>query len=178
MMFLLRTAFWLAVVLALLPSFGPKASTPAATGVEATEAVTAASATLGDMFQFCSRQPNACATGVHLASAIGQRAQAGAKMIYGMVGDKLAKTEGAGDESTSANLPTADVKVSQNTLTPADLTPAWRGSRRKGQGRDLNGTDCSRGTSRAVHGGNVPAMAIRGGAAYLKVADAQAAEPS
>jgi hypothetical protein len=134
MMFLLRTAFWLAVVLALLPSFGPKASTPAATGVEATEAVTAASATLGDMFQFCSRQPNACATGVHLASAIGQRAQAGAKMIYGMVGDKLAKTEGAGDESTPANLSTADVKVSQNTLTPADLMPVWRGSRQRDKG--------------------------------------------
>jgi Family of unknown function (DUF5330) len=128
MMFLLRTAFWLAVVLALLPSFGPKASAPAATGVEATEAVTAASETLGDMFQFCSRQPNACAAGVHIASAIGQRAQAGAKMLYGMVGEKLAKTEAGGD-GAPASPPAGDVKVSQNTLTPADLMPAWRGTR-------------------------------------------------
>jgi hypothetical protein len=130
MMFLLRTAFWLAVVLALLPSFGPKASTPAATGVEATEAVTAASETLGDMIQFCSRQPNACAAGIHLASAIGQRAEAGAKMLYGMVGERLAKTESAGEESA----PPVDVKVSQNTLTPADLLPAWRGPRHKDKG--------------------------------------------
>jgi hypothetical protein len=129
MMFLLRTAFWLAVVLALLPSFGPKASAPAATGVEATEAVTAASETLGDMIGFCSRQPNACATGVHLASAIGQRAQAGAKMLYGMVGEQLAKTEGAAEDGAPANASAADVKVSQNTLTPADLMPAWRGPR-------------------------------------------------
>ena len=52
-----------------------------------------------------------------------------------MVGDKLAKTEGAGDESTPANLSTADVKVSQNTLTPADLMPVWRGSRQRDKGR-------------------------------------------
>jgi hypothetical protein len=129
MMFLLRTAFWLAVVLALLPSFGPKASAPAASGVEATEAVTAASETLGDMIGFCSRQPNACATGVHLASAIGQRAQAGAKMLYGMVGEQLAKSEGAAEDGAPANASAADIKVSQNTLTPADLMPAWRGPR-------------------------------------------------
>jgi Family of unknown function (DUF5330) len=132
MMFLLRTAFWLAVMLALLPSFAPKAAAPAATGMEATEAVTAASETLGDMFQFCSRQPNACAAGVHLASAIGQRAQAGAKMLYGMVGEKLAKSEGAAEETASANA--SDVKVSQNTLTAADLVPAWRGQRHKEKG--------------------------------------------
>jgi hypothetical protein len=137
MMFLLRTAFWLAVVLALLPSFGPRASLPAAAsvegkGVEATEAVAAASETLGDMIGFCSRQPNACATGIHLASAIGQRAQAGAKMLYGMVGEKLARTEGAGDDKRPANAP--DLKVSQNTLTPADLMPTWRGTRTKDKG--------------------------------------------
>ena len=146
MMFLLRTAFWLAVVLALLPSFGPKASAPAATGVEATEAVTAASETLGDMFQFCSRQPNACAAGVHIASAIGQRAQAGAKMLYGMVGDKLAKTEGAGDDGATASTP--DLKVSQNTLTAADLTPAWRGTRPRTRARSER-TLPPRGTRRA-----------------------------
>jgi hypothetical protein len=132
MMFLLRTAFWLAVMLALLPSFAPKAAAPAATGMEATEAVAAASETLGDVFQFCSRQPNACAAGVHLASAIGQRAQAGAKMLYGMVGEKLAKSEGVAEESASANA--SDVKVSQNTLTAADLVPAWRGQRHKDKG--------------------------------------------
>jgi Family of unknown function (DUF5330) len=134
MMFLLRTAFWLGVVLALLPSFGPKASAPAATGVEATEAVTAASETLGDMFQFCRRQPNACATGVHLASAIGQRAQAGAKMLYGMVGEKLAKSEGGAEDSAATNVSATDVKMSQNTLTPGDLVPAWRGPRHKDKG--------------------------------------------
>jgi Family of unknown function (DUF5330) len=122
MMFLLRTAFWIGVVLALLPTFGPKQSAPAA-GFGATEAVTAASATFGDMIQFCNRQPEACAAGAQFASAFGQRAEAGAKMLYEIVGEKLAK--GAADTDTTASL-------SQSTLTSADLAPAWHGPHRKG----------------------------------------------
>jgi hypothetical protein len=122
MMFLLRTAFWIGVVLALLPTFGPKQSAPAA-GFGATEAVTAASATFGDMIQFCNRQPEACAAGAQFASAFGQRAEAGAKMLYEIVGEKLAKS--AADTDTTASL-------SQNTLTSADLAPVWRGPHRKG----------------------------------------------
>ena len=124
-MFLLRTAFWIGVVLALLPTFGPKQSAPAA-GFGATEAVTAASATFGDMIQFCNRQPEACAAGAQFASAFGQRAEAGAKMLYEIVGEKLAKANGPADAAdTTAGL-------SQNTLTSADLTPAWRGPHRRG----------------------------------------------
>ena len=125
-MFLLRTAFWIGVVLALLPTFGPKQSAPQAAGVGATEAVTAASATFADMIQFCNRQPDACAAGAQFASAFGQRAQAGAKMLYEIVGEKLAKADGG-----AADAPTGDVKLSQSTLTPADLMPAWHGPQRK-----------------------------------------------
>src|SRR5271170_7388757 len=110
MMFLLRTAFWIGVVLALLPTFGPKQSAPAA-GFGATESVTAASATFGDMIQFCNRQPEACAAGAQFASAFGQRAEAGAKMLYQIVGEKLAKADGG-----AADAPTGDVKLSQSTL--------------------------------------------------------------
>jgi hypothetical protein len=125
MMFLLRTAFWIGVVLALLPTFGPKQSAPAA-AFGATEAVTAASATFGDMIQFCNRQPEACAAGAQFASAFGQRAEAGAKMLYGIVGEKLAKANGAADAADTTS------SLSQNTLTSADLAPAWRGPHRKG----------------------------------------------
>jgi Family of unknown function (DUF5330) len=131
MMFLLRTAFWIGVVLALLPTFGPKQSAPQAAGVGATQAVTAASATFADMIQFCNRQPDACAAGAQFASAFGQRAQAGAKMLYEIVGDKLAKTDGGAD---AADGPTGAVKLSQSTLTPADLELPWRGPHRKDKG--------------------------------------------
>jgi uncharacterized protein DUF5330 len=129
MMFLLRTAFWIGVVLALLPTFGPKQSAPQAAGVGTTEAVTAASATFADMIQFCNRQPDACAAGAQFASVFGQRAQAGAKMLYEIVGEKLAKADAG-----AADVPTGGVKLSQSTLTSADLALAWRGTQRKDKG--------------------------------------------
>jgi Family of unknown function (DUF5330) len=128
MMFLLRTAFWIGVVLALLPTFAPKPSAPSATGFNATEAVTAASATFGDMIQFCNRQPDACAAGAQFAAAFGQRAQAGAKMLYDMVGERLAMetTDSVGQPAGVQSRP------SQNTLTAADIALSWRGPRHKG----------------------------------------------
>src|SRR3981081_3386937 len=83
MFFLIRMAFWLSVVLVLLPSGGAKqnAAEPGAE-IGAVEAVSAASATVGDMRQFCTRQPEACALGSQAAVAFGQRAQAGAQMGY------------------------------------------------------------------------------------------------
>ena len=130
-MFLLRTAFWIGVVLALLPTFGPKQSAPQAAVVGAAEAMTAASATFADMIQFCNRQPDACAAGAQFASAFGQRAQAGAKMLYEIVGEKLAKVDGGAD---AADAPARDAKPSQSTLTSADLAPAWRSPHRKDKG--------------------------------------------
>jgi len=131
MMFLLRTAFWMGLVLALLPTFGAKQATAPAPGFGATEAVTAASATFADMIQFCSRQPEACAAGAQFASAFGQRAEAGAKMLYEIVGQKLGKADAA---DASGSVPTGEAKPSQHTLTSADLVPAWHGPNRKDRG--------------------------------------------
>jgi uncharacterized protein DUF5330 len=76
MRFLLRMAFWLTVILALLPSDG---SQPTPTiNVSALEAMLAAKATVTDMGSFCGRQPDACSVGSQAAAAIGHRAQAGA----------------------------------------------------------------------------------------------------
>src|ERR1700722_5726875 len=58
MFWLFRMALILGVILALLPSGGSKqiAATPRA-NVGASDAVTAASATVSDMWNFCTRQP-------------------------------------------------------------------------------------------------------------------------
>ena len=80
MRFLLRMAFWLGVILVLLPSGGSQ-PTPKAQ-VSATDAVSAAKAAVVDMRQFCERQPEVCVVGSQAAVTIGQRAQAGAKMLY------------------------------------------------------------------------------------------------
>ena len=121
MFFLLRVAFWLTVVLVLLPSGG---SLPGAkTNIGATEAMAAAGAAVSDMGSFCSRQPNACVVGAQAASALGQRAQAGAKMVY----DFLSEHSVRGDPSSVTNGTGRKWPVSQDTLMASDLEPAWQG---------------------------------------------------
>src|SRR3954470_4316376 len=91
MFFLIRVAFWLSIVVLLLPtgSQQPK-STPT---IETAEAVSAASAAVSDMRQFCSRQPDACSVGSQAAVAFGYKAQAGAKMLYEFLTEALAPGE-------------------------------------------------------------------------------------
>jgi len=130
MFFLLRMAFWLSVVLILLPS-GTAQQTPAS-NVNTSEAISAASATVADLRGFCSRQPEACSVGSQVAVAIGYKAQAGAKVLYDFLTEALApKDTGALPHGTAPRGGAPKVEQvksnSQNTLTPADLAPAWRG---------------------------------------------------
>jgi len=120
MFFLLRTAFWLSIVIALLPS--PESMKPDS-GVGAAQAVSAASATFSDMSQFCARQPDACQIGSQALSHFGHKAQASAKWLYDTLTSKSAAMQ------TPAELAKAVAEGdSQNTLTQADTMPAWRGT--------------------------------------------------
>ena len=92
MFFLLRMAFWLSIVLILLPT-GTSQQVPA-NSVGATDAISAASATVGDLRQFCTRQPDACTVGSHVATELGYKAQAGAKMLYEFLSDSMATKDG------------------------------------------------------------------------------------
>ena len=80
MFFLLRVAFWLSIVLILLPSgdYQPKTAAPS---IGAADAIGAATAAVSDMSGFCQRQPDACEVGGQAAVALGQRAQAGARSV-------------------------------------------------------------------------------------------------
>src|SRR5262249_54707954 len=128
MFFLSRMAFWLGLVLVLLPS--GSSQRPQGSQVAASEAISAASATVGDWRQFCARQPEACRVGSQVASQLGSRAQAGGKMFYDFVTETLRRKEPGGDNARHDGKPAdralAD-KDSQNTLTPADLAAPWRG---------------------------------------------------
>ncbi len=67
MFFLLRMAFWLGLVLVLLP----REKTPESEKlpqIRASEAVSAATAAVSDMSQFCKRQPAACDVGGQAAT--------------------------------------------------------------------------------------------------------------
>ena len=130
MFFLLRMAFWLTIVLVLLPtgSSAPRASSPQ---IDAVDAVVAAGAAVSDVGGFCDRQPEACKVGAQAASVIGQRAQAGAAMVYDFIQERMTRSESgaSGDAkpvSASMKQPPA-FAGSQTTLKPTDLEPAWHG---------------------------------------------------
>lgn len=150
MFFLLRMAFWLSVVLILLPT-ATSQSVPA-NSVGATDAISAASATVGDLRQFCTRQPDACTVGSHVATELGYKAQAGAKMLYEFLTNSMATKDGGknggsptgtvshfgkADLDKPAMDPAAFNRASQNTLNSTDLTPAWRGPARKDAKRNI-----------------------------------------
>jgi hypothetical protein len=114
MFFLLRVVFWLGVVCVLLPS-GEKA--PATPHIDTASAVTAAGAAVSDMRGFCDRQPQACVIGGKVATAIGQRAEAGARTLYELISTKLNEKSETKPIQTSAS----------GTLTESDLSAVWHG---------------------------------------------------
>ena len=122
MFFLLRMAFWLGLVLVLLPREKTPESdkTPQ---IGASEAVSAATAAVSDMGQFCKRQPAACEVGGQAATAIGQRAQEGARQLYKIITDKKpdhTSSIGAGAEAVRTDASRRD------TLTEDDVAVEWR----------------------------------------------------
>lgn len=84
MFFLLRTAFWLTIVLALIPLGTPQAEdTSNQPGVDPVSAFMAAQETVSDIGGFCSRNPKACETGGQAIAAIGSQAAEGAGIVLG-----------------------------------------------------------------------------------------------
>ena len=153
MVFLLRLTFWLGLVLVLLP----RDRTPESEKlpqIGASEAVSAATAAVSDMSQFCKRQPTACEVGGQAATVIGQRAAEGARKVYSIITDKTEKADKAdqadkthkvdkkapgADKSdkkapdhtgTIGNVADAEVSLAgeaaRDTLTPDDLALEWR----------------------------------------------------
>jgi uncharacterized protein DUF5330 len=125
MFFLLRMAFWLGLVLVLLPrDKAPDAAKGPQIG--ASEAVSAATAAVSDMSQFCARQPAACEVGGQAAAVIGQRAQDGAKKLYRIITDKRPPDHtGSINAMASAEEATSEENVQHDTLTPEDLQTEW-----------------------------------------------------
>ena len=125
MFFLLRMVFWLGLVLVLLPRDKTPESDKAPQ-IGASEAVQAATAAVSDMSQFCKRQPAACEVGGQAATAIGQRAQEGARKLYQIITDKKAPDH-TGSIGGVDNVEALAGLAPRDTLTPDDLQVDWRG---------------------------------------------------
>ena len=123
MMFLIRTAFWLIVLILLLPTDDRQRS----------EVYGTAEAAVKDVTSFCARNPETCAKGKDAFSVFMQKAQFGARMLMDFFNDE---TGSGGDASaslfdseaaTTAEPASFDMSGSKDTLNPEDREEAWSG---------------------------------------------------
>lgn len=122
-MFLLRTAFWLILIILLLPTDETKQRQVFGT----------AEAAINDISGFCDRNPNACEMGMNAFQSFSEKAQFGAKMLIAFVKDigadnnTTASVEREPLASGSDQTTGRDVahQIMDGTLTADDLKPAW-----------------------------------------------------
>ncbi len=107
MFFLLRTAFWIGLVILLLP-IGTGEEGDEASGVSAFEALAAAQSTVSDLSGFCSRNPSTCETGGQALQTFGAKARESARLVYEYLDDTVAKPEEIVSLDDAQSLATAD----------------------------------------------------------------------
>jgi hypothetical protein len=131
MMFLIRTAFWLLILILLLPTDREQQARIYGTAQSA----------VNDVAGFCDRNPQTCATGQDALDVVAKKAEFGAQVLIGFIEQQT----GASGESAPFVSPsdgnvmpvpaaaspvdpvTWDTNSSQDTLLPKDREAAWSG---------------------------------------------------
>ncbi len=93
-MFIIRSAFWLSLVIIFMPGVE---SEEQASRFDAQEAYKAAQSTYDDFSGFCDRNPAVCETGGQMLTAFGKKARDSAQYVYRYLDDKV------GDDEKSSN---------------------------------------------------------------------------
>jgi hypothetical protein len=115
MFFLLRCAFWLSLVVLLIPiGETSNENTGANRSVSTFEAIGAAHSTWQDVRGFCDRNPDTCATGRVFADDFAAKARTGARWVY----DQLEPREGPATGSTPSPAPTPAVTPPFRPIEP------------------------------------------------------------
>jgi hypothetical protein len=114
-MFLIRLAFWLGLVVLLLPTEERQQARLYNTAV----------ATVERAVTFCDRNAGLCAAGADFWATFLKKAEFGARVAIDLVSSGGRREEPV---PTPIRLePQRPRAMPQGTLTPDDLTPAWRG---------------------------------------------------
>lgn len=135
-MFLIRTAFWLSLVILLLPAEDPPAGATNASlegeGLSASSVIGAAQTTINDISGICTRSPDVCEVGGAALDVFVRKAKYGANRVLEMLSDE----DTAGEpqlpvppverQATAEDANDLKTPASQNTLTPKDMEPAWK----------------------------------------------------
>ncbi len=128
-MFLIRTAFWLSIVILLLPAEQANEDADgqqSGSRISASEVFEAARATISDVSSICVRSPDVCEAGRAAAETFGNKARYGAQLLMDYVAEEGSTTP-APQPVRSLNAESAPAPVGQNTLNQSDLQPVWGG---------------------------------------------------
>jgi hypothetical protein len=121
MLFLIRTAFWLMIIVLLLPTDDKQRS----------EVYGTAQAAVNDVASFCDRNPETCARGKDAFGVFVQKAEFGARMLMDLINGRTETGEkGIHSSGTRAQLfdpARFDVSGSKDTLNQEDREEAWSG---------------------------------------------------
>jgi Family of unknown function (DUF5330) len=118
MLFLIRTAFWLMIIVLLLPTDEQQRS----------EVYGTAQAAVNDVATFCDRNPETCARGKDAFGVFVQKAEFGARMLMDLINGRTETGEQEGQSSEAQSLfepASFDMSASQDTLSPEDREEAW-----------------------------------------------------
>ena len=121
-MFLIRIAFWVALIALLLPTDQRQQEKLMAVATDTARRVAT----------FCERNASTCERGAHYWAAFKQKLEFGARLAF-----DIASERGAGKSAEPASpavQPAARVDRAKGTLTPTDLSPDWRLKPPKGSG--------------------------------------------
>jgi|SRR5690606_22412398 len=108
--FLIKSAFWLSLVLLVIPFGG---STEGEEAIGPVETFLAARAVVGDMASLCERRPDACEVGRAALTTIGVRAREGARIAYGVLDEHFGEA-GQPLHTGSVPVPTERVETAAN----------------------------------------------------------------
>ncbi|MEG6510116.1 DUF5330 domain-containing protein [Methyloligella sp. 2.7D] len=131
-MFLIRFAFWIVIIILLLPTDRQ----------QQTDVLGTAQTAIQDVSGFCQRNPDACIKSKDAFNIFMAKAEFGANMVMSFFNEH-GQSIGQGTATIDPTAPTAQAEAptvlvapkgqpagfdpnSDNTLTPADLLPEWR----------------------------------------------------
>ncbi len=126
MMFLIRSAFWLMIIVLLLPTDEGQQNQVYGT----------AEAAVKDVATFCDRNPETCVTGKNAFDVLVHKAEFGARILMGFIMERtgLGSDETASSETPATFAPVSgfapasfDRSASQDTLNSEDREAAWGG---------------------------------------------------
>ena len=120
-MFLIRIAFWVALIALLLPTDKQQQA----------KLMAFASDTAQRAATFCERNASTCERGAHYWAAFKQKLEFGARLAFDIASERGA---GKSEPASPAVQPAARVDRTKGTLTPTDLSPDWRLKPPKGSG--------------------------------------------